>query len=167
MTDMQTSGHESDYVNDAGASTRSSRPSARSRAASTAGRSINLIPTIQSQVIPRLHAALHNSLRAPNRSLSNDRAPAIGRSADCEMAVLADRLLANDQQGVHDCVDALRAEGRSLESIYLNVFAPAACRLRDLWSDDYCGLADVTLALCTLQSTLRHYATEFYAASGP
>ena len=151
MANMQTSGHESDRTSDASASMRSSRSAvAPSRAAST-GRSINLIPTIQKQVIPRLHAALQNSLSTQRRSLTIEPSGATGeREADNEISALADRLLASDQKGVHNRVDALRIEGRSLESIYLNVFAPAACRLRDLWSDDYCGLADVTLALCTL-----------------
>ena len=165
MTDMQTCGHESDRTSDASASMRSSRSAAaQSRAAAPTGRSINLIPTIQKQVIPRLHAALQNSLSTQRRSLAIEPSGVSGeRQADNEISALADRLLASDQKGVHDSVDALRIEGRSLESIYLNVFAPAACRLRDLWSNDYCGLADVTLALCTLQSTLRHYATDFYA----
>jgi hypothetical protein len=163
MTDMQTSVQESHHADDAAAPVRLSGPGQGGRGARTV-HAINLIPTIQSQVIPRLHAALQNSLHAPRCTLTNERALSTATLvAESEIAALADRLLASDQKGVCDRVDALRLEGRSLESIYLNVFAPAACRLRDLWSDDFCGLADVTLALCTLQSTLRHFATAFYA----
>ena len=163
MTDMQTSGHASHPADEAAAFPASSHRATGRRAAAS-GRAINLIPTIQSQVIPRLHAALQNSLHVSRHSLMQGSGLATGNQiADNEIATIADRLLASDQKAVHDRVDALRTEGRSLESIYLNIFAPAACRLRDLWSDDFCGIADVTLALCTLQGILRHYATDFYA----
>ncbi len=162
MTDMQTSAHDSYLAEDTVAFSQGLRRVARSRGG-TGGRTINLIPTIQSQVIPRLHAALQTSLHAPRRSMLPRTAATDEQVLQNEVTFFADRLLASDQKQIHARVDALRSEGRSLETIYLDIFAPAACRLRDLWSDDFCGIADVTLALCTLQGTLRHYATDFYA----
>jgi hypothetical protein len=83
--------------------------------------------------------------------------------ASTEVADFADLMRSNDLGGACDRIDALRSEGRSLESIYLDVLAPAASHLRDLWSDDFCGFADVTLALCNLQAILRLLATDFLA----
>jgi hypothetical protein len=57
----------------------------------------------------------------------------------------------------------LRAQGFSLEQIYLGLLAPAASHLRHLWNGDLCGFADATLALWRLQQLLRHYSVEFRA----
>ena len=152
MADMLNTGHEHAL---------SDRRAARApvaRYARSATSHINLMPAVRSQIIPRLHAALQESLQKPRHPLV-----AGGNHLSNEISAFADRSLASDDQGIRDRVDALRVEGRSLESIYLDVLAPTACHLRDLWSDDLCGLADVTLALCTLQAVLRHYASDFYA----
>jgi len=55
--------------------------------------------------------------------------------------------------------DTLRAEGYSVESLYLYLLTPAAHRLGDLWLDDRCGFAEVTLGACRLHDLLRHSST--------
>ena len=117
---------------------------------------IDLVPAVRAQVIPRLHAALKQSPSLPRARV------AAGRLSG-EIAGMADRLLAGDNPAIFDHVDQMRFAGCALETIYLEVLAPAACQLRDRWSDDLCGLADVTLALCALQGVLRHYANAFQA----
>ena len=149
MTDMQTSVQERDHDTRADA-TRQAPSSMR----------IELGATIQSRVIPRLHAAMRDSLRSPRHPLAQ-RAPS--RPLSDDVPALAENLLATDPRRAYDRIDALRQQGRSLDRIYLDLLAPVACHLRDLWSDDLCGLADVTIALCNLQGVLRHYATDFYA----
>ena len=172
MTEMMTSAQERDLgtAMRGGLSPRAIPGVATGAVGSTrhVSRALDLIPTVQMQVIPRLHAALRNSLPASRQGWTNDCAAKgvvvdENRSRESAIGAFAERLLACDIAGVHDQIDALRREGSSLESIYLNLLAPAASRLRDLWSDDFCGLADVTLALCSLQGILRHYATAFYA----
>lgn len=118
----------------------------------------DLLTAVDRKVIPRLHAALHDTLHRPRHPLVS------GASAlDDEAKGLAERMLRGDIDGAHARIDALRSSGHSLECIYLRLLAPAACHLRDLWSDDLCGLADATFAFCNLQSVLRTFAFDFYA----
>jgi methanogenic corrinoid protein MtbC1 len=55
----------------------------------------------------------------------------------------------------------LLADRYGLESIYLNLFAPAARRLGDMWSADECDFTVVTLALWRLQRLLHDHAPQF------
>lgn len=119
---------------------------------------VDLLPTIDRSVIPLLHAALQKDLRRPQHPLISSKA-----AQREDVAEFSERMLGGTLQGVYERIDELRLAGRTLESIYLNLLAPAACHLRDLWRNDYCGFADVTFALCNLQSVLRHYAQDFYA----
>ena len=155
MTDMLNSVYQKE-LSDLG-SAESRRRRARPV---TLGARINLLPTVRNQIIPRLHEALQDSLSQP-------RLPALGPAGGCSLAsevpALSDELLAGDEARARDRIDRLRATGHSLETIYLEVLATTGCHLRDLWRDDLCGLADVTLALCALRSVLLHYAAEFHA----
>ena len=158
MAEMLNSVQERETVDVASVSpVRRARPTAF-------GARINLLPAVRSEIIPRLHAALQTSLSLPRPVLAGP-----GSLID-ERPALTERLLAGDDLGVRDQIERLRIAGCSLETIYLDLLAPTACHLRDLWSDDQCGLADVTLALCALQGVLRHYAIDFHAegaARGP
>ena len=151
MADMLTSVHEHDLSGpDAAAKAdRRVRPVAH-------GARINLLPAVRNQIIPRLHAALQGSLSLP-------RVIPVTAPLGGEVQALSDRLLAGDERGVREQFDGLREAGHSLESLYLELLAPTGCHLRDLWKDDHCNLAEVTLALCSLQGILRHYAEDFHA----
>lgn len=151
MADMLTSVHESD-LSGHGASPQSGR---RVRPGAHGAR-INLLPAVRNQIIPRLHAALQGSLALPR--VIPTATPLVG-----EVQALSDRLLAGDERGIRDQIDGLRGAGHSLETLYLELLAPTGCHLRDLWKDDNCNLAEVTLALCALQGILRHYAEDFHA----
>jgi hypothetical protein len=119
---------------------------------------IDLFPTVDRNVIPLLHAALQKNLRRPQHPLIRGEV-----ALHEDVADLADRMIGGRLEDAFDRIDALRVSGRSLESIYLKLLAPTACHLRDLWSKDYCGFADLTFALCNLQGVLRRYARDFQA----
>ena len=126
---------------------------------------------VRDEVVPRLHAALSAPLAgrvAPAEARSIRARPALRsplgeRTARDEVLAFAKAMLADDIEGASARVAVLRAGGQSLESIFLHVFAPTACHLRDLWSDDLCGSADVTLAICNLRTLMRHHAAAFEA----
>ena len=133
--------------------------------------------TVEMQVIPRLHAALKSTIEKPRhpiieRKINTDgeRAMqrALGRAIDQDASVAAftDRLLADDHNGAESQIDAMRHDSQSLESIYLHLLAPAAYRIKLMWSEDVCGFAEATLALLTLQTLVRQYAPAFHAESG-
>jgi MerR family transcriptional regulator, light-induced transcriptional regulator len=121
---------------------------------------IGLTHTIEAEIIPRLvlaHKAAQASSSVPPLGIGTPEAN--------EIAALAEQILAEDIEGVCARIDALRAEGRSLESIYIHLLAPTASHLRQLWSKDLCGFADVTLALWQLQQLLREYSLAFQGES--
>ena len=156
MADMLSSVHEH-ALSDPG----DIRPSGRVVRPGTYGARINLLPAVRNQIIPRLHAALQSSLSLP-RLLPTIAVAPLG----AEISVLSDRLLAGDERGVREQIDGLREAGHPLETLYLELLAPTACHLRDLWRDDHCNLAEVTLALCALQGLFRHYTEAFHAEGG-
>jgi len=124
---------------------------------------MGLTRTIEKRVIPSLviaHAKPREELRA--------ELPVVLRTtAASEVAVIAEQMLSGDIAGAEARVDTLRAQGLTLEAVYLQLLAPAAMRLRDLWNNDLCGFAEATLALWRIQQLLRHYSGEFRAESAP
>lgn len=60
-----------------------------------------------------------------------------------------------------DYVESMGRKGASLETIFLNLFSPAAKYLGKLWEEDICDFADVTIALCRLQQLLRELSAAF------
>jgi MerR family transcriptional regulator, light-induced transcriptional regulator len=78
-----------------------------------------------------------------------------------EIIALAEKALAADVPALCAEIETLRLEGRSLETIYAELLAPAASYLRMLWHDDLCGFAEVTLALWRLQQVLREFSLAF------
>jgi MerR family transcriptional regulator, light-induced transcriptional regulator len=117
---------------------------------------VNLTRTIEAEIIPRLLMA-HRAEPAMAPVLAIDR----GGSDEGQIAALAEQILAQDVEGVRARIEAMRAEGRPLEAIYIQVLAPTASYLRHLWSSDLCGFAEVTLALWRLQQVLREYSVAF------
>lgn len=114
-----------------------------------------LTQAIEADVIPRLVLA-HQTIPAvvavePDKKNSS------------EVAQFAEMILGQDTSAACAQIQVMRDQGKSLETIYIELLAPAAARLRDLWSADLCGFADVTLALWRLQQVLREFSPEFRA----
>ena len=66
-----------------------------------------------------------------------------------------------EDDAVRQFVAALQASGVSVESIYLDLLAPTARALGELWVEDTCGFAEVTLAVSRLQLVLRDLSQMF------
>lgn len=58
-------------------------------------------------------------------------------------------------------IASLRGRGATIESIFLDVLAPTARRLGEMWVEDRCSFTDVTLGLCRLQQVLRQLSDAF------
>lgn len=69
--------------------------------------------------------------------------------------------LAPDEQVIRDLVDRLLEVGRSVQSIYLDLLAPAARALGDMWVEDSCDFVEVTMAVGRLQLVLRDLSQMF------
>jgi len=107
---------------------------------------------IEAQIIPRLLLA-HNQVR---------KARPVDEPINFEDVVEFVRLIvAHDHTIALEYVDALRARGTSLESIFVNLFTPAARYLGELWCADTCDFAEVTIATSRMQQLLQKLSQDF------
>ncbi len=75
-----------------------------------------------------------------------------------KVATFTQLVLARGIEDVYAAVATLLATGTSLEAVFLDVFAPVAVRLGELWDTDECSFSDVTLALCKLHRMVRAFS---------
>ncbi len=102
-----------------------------------------LLETIESEVIPRLlllHRAGAQSARAADARATRE-----------DVEELARLVLSSHGRVASSYVEALMQEGMALETLYLDLLAPTARELGELWKADRCSFADVTLGLYRLQ----------------
>ncbi len=124
-------------------------------------------PPMQERLRPRLDTVLRavETEIIPRLVLNRRQADASAQEAvpvQAEILRFVDLLLAaSDDAAAPAFVAALRAQGHSVEYVYLDLFQPAARHIGDLWAADLCGFIDVTLALGTLHRMLRDFSPEF------
>lgn len=123
--------------------------------------SIESISTvIESEIIPRLLMA-HNS-GGPDADCAR---PGLINGADLNrFALLPLRL---EAAGLLEEVDALIERGASVEAICIELLAPAARRLGEMWDRDECDFIDVTMGLWRLQEVMREISARSPATLFP
>lgn len=100
-----------------------------------------ILRTIESEIIPRLLIS-----HAPGL---DEQAPRdIGQE---DIAELARLVVAHDLETIHGFIRAVRADGLSLEDVMMDLIAPAAQLLGELWSSDRATFGEVTMGLSRLQ----------------
>lgn len=124
-----------------------------------AERMAKLTGALESEVIPRLLLAHRATPDA--RAVSSREAAVVPCAAD--VGTLVRLVLAQDMPGASEHLAAVRARGASVESVYLDLLAPAARELGDQWVADECSFADVTVGLCRLQQVMRELGPAFRA----
>lgn len=115
-----------------------------------------LASTIEHEIIPRLmlaHRPPYDCLPAP--AFTNHR---VSRQDVEEFSRL---VLSPDEDLALPCVTAMRAKGISVETIYLDLLAPVARYLGDLWDQDLCDFTEVTIGLSRLHRVLRELSPAF------
>jgi methanogenic corrinoid protein MtbC1 len=114
---------------------------------------------IESEIIPRLlmaHAGTEGRTRARRfRPISPDDAS--------RFALLPLRL---EAASLLEEVDAFIVQGASVETICLDLLAPAARKLGEMWDHDECDFLDVTMGLWRLQEVMREIAARSPAELG-
>jgi len=113
-----------------------------------------LARTIEADVIPRLVQA-HRPGVVPPAPLT--LVPAVAVDVETFLREIVD---GTDAQVAH-AVSRLRQGGLSVESLYLDVLAPTARRLGEMWEDDSADFSTVTIALGRLQRLLRELSPAF------
>ncbi len=116
-----------------------------------------LVTTVEAQIIPRLVIA--HRCAGSGHAAVQEAAAQRPRKQEVEACV---RLLLDPGAGSPlGFAEELLARGLSLDSIYLEIFAPAARRLGEKWERDECSFTDVTIALGRLQQSLRRFSAHF------
>ncbi|MEM6475910.1 MAG: cobalamin-dependent protein [Pseudomonadota bacterium] len=109
---------------------------------------VSISAIIEGEIVPRLMLA--------------HRGPAIDRRdaeiPPTEASRFADLPLQLDAARLLEEVDRFLAEGVSVEAIYIDLLAPAARRLGEMWETDECDFTDVTMGLWRLQEVMRDIA---------
>jgi methanogenic corrinoid protein MtbC1 len=133
----------------------------RRRAAGTdADKADTVNSIIESQIIPRLLMAHTTSEKGGSRQ--NGSRPITPEEA-ARFAVLPLRL---EAASLLEEVDAFIAKGASVETICLDLLAPAARILGEMWDRDECDFLDVTMGLWRLQEVMREVAARSPAEFG-
>ncbi len=111
-----------------------------------------LARAIETEIVPRLVLA---------RGTGRDRTPEPTAPATIETLAAASiaryvaLTLAGDEAAAAAHITALQQGGASVETLYLDLLAPSARRLGEMWEQDECGFGEVTLGLLHLHRALR------------
>ena len=109
-----------------------------------------LAQAIQHEIIPRLMLAHRTPIEC-------DVPPEVAKVAVSveEVAAFGQLILNHKEDQALACITRMRAAGAPIEAIYLDLLAPVARYLGELWEEDLCDFTDVTLGLGHLQKMLR------------
>lgn len=117
----------------------------------------DLLRIVEAEIVPRLVLAERCSPCAPRPEVCS--AEGVAPEAITELASL---VLGPDSDRPHAYIESLRSGGASIESLYLDLMAPAARHLGDLWTADICDFTEVTVGLFRLQNLLRSFGPSFH-----
>jgi methanogenic corrinoid protein MtbC1 len=110
--------------------------------------------TIEAEVIPRLmmvHRGFSGRESLPQSQL-------IGEDDIAELA----RIVVQHEVDVASCyVDALRNQGVPVEAIFVELLAPTARLLGEMWKSDLCCFTDVTVGMTRIQQLVHELSPDF------
>jgi methanogenic corrinoid protein MtbC1 len=115
----------------------------------------DLAQTIEAEIIPRLMLAHGDLVDLPPAGVGATTISAR------EVHEFANLVLAQDAGLVRSCVQAIRARGVEPRVLCLDLLAPAARRLGELWEADLCDFTQVTLGLWRIQQVLHDVSPSF------
>ncbi len=131
----------------------------RHRARSRSNASIGLL--IESEIIPQLLVA--HRLR-PERA-SGEGSGGIITAEDVSSFAPLPLLLQADELLVH--LEGYLNRGVGVDALFVDLLAPTARRLGELWEEDACDFLDVTIGLWRLQEVMREIAWGSPIITGP
>lgn len=121
-------------------------------------RLVHLARAIETDVIPRLVQAHRQSPAAQGVALESSPAQSVD-----QVIAFVELIVGDCDADLQLAVDDKRRAGLSIEGLYLELFAPAARMLGQMWEDDTCDFSTVTVALGRLQRLLRELGPSFGA----
>jgi methanogenic corrinoid protein MtbC1 len=121
---------------------------------------------LEQMVIPRLLAGHMGDVRSQPVSLTASTAAPHPLITSVDIDALTDLTLGVEADGALSFVDQFLQSGHSVETIYVELLAPAARRLGDYWDSDREDFVAVTMALWRIQEVLRELSARIPAQSG-
>ena len=118
--------------------------------------------TIESEIVPRLMMA-HRPADVPRGPTRNTRIAIETDSVEQFAALIVEHELDVLRAYVH----ALCEEGQSLQSVFLELFVPAARQLGEEWKQDTRDFSEVTLGLSRLQQLLQEFGRQLEPEDEP
>jgi methanogenic corrinoid protein MtbC1 len=115
-----------------------------------------LVHTIEDEIVPRLIRTARGGSSAQVFEIANQA------RKHAAVRELAKRILDNHAGAAAEYIEELRAQGLSLETIYLDVMSPAARHLGVLWEEDTVDFTAVTVGLWRLQQLMYALSPEFH-----
>ena len=113
-----------------------------------------LSATLSEQIIPRLlQAHIYGDSAAdgtPNYSAQTGRP-----ISSADVKDLVRMVLLPDDHAARASVEAMRLRGIPVETLFIDLLALAARHLGELWEEDLCNFADVTVGVGRLQQAMR------------
>lgn len=114
-----------------------------------------LSSTISQQIIPRLIQAHHAYGENPAKD-APDFSAVTGRPISAaDVKDLVRMVLLPDDRPARASVEAMRLRGIPVETLFIDLLAQAARHLGELWEEDLCNFADVTVGVGRLQQAMR------------
>jgi methanogenic corrinoid protein MtbC1 len=111
-------------------------------------RKARLARTIETEIIPRLMMAHQTGVSLGQSAASGETATKPNIAEFAELVVTQDSAIATSY------VAALLDQGVTVETVYLNLLAPTARWLGDLWNRDLCNFTDVAIGLTRLHQVM-------------
>ncbi|MDZ4790507.1 MAG: cobalamin B12-binding domain-containing protein [Hyphomicrobiales bacterium] len=105
--------------------------------------------TIETEIIPRLMLS-HKTQPSYTQNIRREYA-----ETEEHIAHLTKLVLTQDVTAAFNYVDSKKRSGAGLDALLLNLLAPSARRLGEMWESDVCDFTDVTIGLSRLQQVLR------------
>ena len=142
-----------DFSRDAALPSGCELPEFRKSQAANDVRMSQLARTIEHEIVPRLMLA-HRAAAEP-LPIQADTAFAVSFDDVKQFAKL---VLSHDEDAAFAEIHSLHARDISIDRIFLDLLAPTARYLGELWDDDLCTFTDVTVGLGRLQRVLREFS---------
>jgi methanogenic corrinoid protein MtbC1 len=138
-----------------------SAQSLRSEPDAASARARVLHRVIETELVPRLLMAHQTGQAMSLPESAGDR-----DLSEQDVALFVHEVLGPDDAAAAAFVRDLLTDGVTVETIYLDLLAPAARELGHRWEDDECSFVDVTVAMGRLQRVLRELSQVFQADGG-
>ena len=120
---------------------------------------VRVVKTIKTRIIPDIIPKIVLALlKAP----SPVEAESAEQNIACPIEQFAALALGHEDGAAFGHVEVLLAQGMSVESIFLDLLAPAARHLGTLWDSDAADFASVTLGVSRLQRIMRRLGESFF-----